>query len=464
MQKVAAYLLEQPDLLTPAARAEEAERLYSVLSNWLRQKGATDESPLLSDGAYSAVDGSKARYRTQRAIDGERQWLMVELREESADGRVFDASISVTTGRSTVFVYAVLEVGTVASQVNRIEVDPKCPRVIRNLIEAPRAWYHGATRLKSLSSVCGFEGGEQLALEITSPERTLPLVAVSTVNGHSVLPGLPERLAYDLAGIANVYAVDDSASWALTDELRKPLSCYGGAVRVYWPGLSLSDDPYRHPLWTWNRLASLEDDPRRALERFRHALRGLVMRASAASVVRPREIEEIRGAAARAEYAALKSKASSLEDFRELADSYAGDNDTLREKLNSFELENDRLRTTIAQIEAERDALRFHLQKAGADSSVSPADGIAPEIPDAAEVDEAPPNSGDVRFYKKKYSAPTHDILVRVADCDHNSWQNAAKADKAKKGIAKLEGLGQTWQVVQHCAKCTGGGMWRVQW
>jgi len=50
-----------------------------------------------------------------------------------------------------------------------------------------------------------------------------------------------------------------------------------------------------------------------------------------------------------------------------------------------------------------------------------------------------------------------------VGDCGHNSWQGANKADKAKKGIAKLEGT-EAWRLVQHCGKCTGGGFWRVEW
>ena len=71
---------------------------------------------------------------------------------------------------------------------------------------------------------------------------------------------------------------------------------------------------------------------------------------------------------------------------------------------------------------------------------------------------------GDERFYKKHYDAPMHDIMLRVGDCGHNSWENAHSADKARKGIARLEGGRNDWKTVQHCASCTGGGMWRVRW
>jgi hypothetical protein len=69
-----------------------------------------------------------------------------------------------------------------------------------------------------------------------------------------------------------------------------------------------------------------------------------------------------------------------------------------------------------------------------------------------------------VRFYKKKFAAAEHDIMARVNDCGHNKWQSAHAADKARKGIAKVEDGRTNWQTMQHCASCKGGGMWKVRW
>jgi len=55
-------------------------------------------------------------------------------------------------------------------------------------------------------------------------------------------------------------------------------------------------------------------------------------------------------------------------------------------------------------------------------------------------------------------------MMVCVPDCGCNRWQGAQKADKAKKGIAKLENDRSDWKIIQHCASCTGGGMWKVRW
>ena len=432
MQKVAAYLLERTeDLHWPDARKAEGERLHSALEAWLQQKGA---SAATGGGAYAAVDGSDASYRVLTVGDSDLSWTMFELTEVSEDGRRFVANLSVTVGQKSVVLFVTLEVGSVSTQINRIDVDARCPKVVRDLLGEPGTWHHGASRLRGLSRVDGFDAGETLALEIQNTKRTVPFVVVSRLGSETVLPDLDEKLAFDLAGLANVHTVDDAAAWALTDTLRKQFSCYSGAIRIYWPRLSPQDEPYRHHLWTAARLRGLEDDDRLALDRIRRQVRTVIMRASAASVVRPGEIDDIRNAAARAEYAALKEKASSLEDFMSLADSYAAHNDTLRHDLAARTAELEELRGDVMRLEAERQGLLFHLGQAKA-SSDNDTD-VEPDLPEKDEP-EQPPRPGDVRYYKKKYPAPTHDVLVRVGDCGHTSWQGAASADKAKKGIAE---------------------------
>src|SRR5258706_583116 len=80
---------------------------------------------------------------------------------------------------------------------------------------------------------------------------------------------------------------------------------------------------------------------------------------------------------------------------------------------------------------------------------------IAPTVEGEGAEDSAP-QSGEVRFYKKAYSRPTHDVMVRVQDCGCSNWQGAHAAEKARKGIAKLERDRMDWKMLQHCASCTG--------
>lgn len=468
MQKVAAYILERTeDLEWPDARKAEGDLLRKVIEDWLKSKGA---SSVDGAGTYDAVDGSHARCQVNSVVDGDRSWRMFELSEVTTEGRKFVTSVSVTVGHRNVVVFVTMEVGSAATSITRIEVDPKCPKVVRNLLALPGGWFHGASRLRLRTQpVGGFEDGESLAYEIQSNDRTVPFVVVSRVSGQTALPKLDERLANDLAGIANVYSVDEDASWALTDVLGKPLSTYEGALRIYWPRPADNADPFRHQLWTANRLSGIDANPEAALDRIRWQVRKIVMQASAAGVVRPREIDDIRGAPARAQYAALqanasaleeaKAKAKSLAEFQDLADSYAEDNNKLRHELEMRDTELAHLREEVRQVEAEKQYLIYQLGQAKVSSEAA---GIEPDEPAQADADKAPA-PGDVRFYKKKYDARTHDAMVPADDCGHNAWQSAEKADKAKKGLARLLG-NSDWKRLQHCGSCTGGGLWKVQW
>lgn len=470
MQKVAAYILERTeDLQQSDARKAEGARLRSVVEAWLTRKGGSPSAN--STGTYAAVDGSDASYLKTEVIDCERSWQIVELTEVTPEGRKFVTSVSVTVGNKNVVVYVTMEVGSVASSITRIKADVRCPNVVRELLALPGNWYHGASRLRTLSKVDGFDAGEALAIELQNKDRTIPFVVVSCIDGQPALPKLDERLANDLAGVANVYSIDEEASWALTDILRKPLSTYSGAVRIYWPQFANGDDPFRHALWTATRLQGIEADPKKSLERIRRQLRTVIMRASAVSVVRPGEIDDIRGSAARAEYAVLqakaaaleelKAKAKSLEDFKEIADSYAADNDQLRRDLASRDNALDELRDELRKAEADKQALLFQLGQAKA-----PADEVADVEPDAPEQDESdqPPRPGEVRFYKKTHSRPGYDVLVARGDCGHTSWQATNKAEKALKGLERLLGEHSNWKKVEHCGRCGGGGVYRVEW
>jgi outer membrane murein-binding lipoprotein Lpp len=365
-----------------------------------------------------------------------------------------------------VAVYATLEAGSDAILVNPVEVDPRCPKVIRTLLRCPGRWYHGFTELRGLQRVEGFEAGQGLAAEIKHPDRTVPFIVVTEVDQAAVaLPELDRDLAYDLAGIANVVVLDSDATWALTDHLGARLSCYSGAVRLYWPRLSINENPYRHPLWTALRLRSTTGELDEIRQRFRRQLRSLVMSASALSVVRPREIDDIRSAASRRVFAELRERASSLQDHAELADLYEKDNNQLRAINADLMTQVDELQGQVAKLEVDRAALLAHLQAAKVLPAANVgADDIAPDATINGDQDLAEPVSGDVRFYKKKFPAPDHDVMVRVNDCGHNKWQSAHAADKARKGVAKVENGHTNWQTMQHCASCKGGGMWKVRW
>ncbi len=104
---------------------------------------------------------------------------------------------------------------------------------------------------------------------ILSPERQRPLVAVTT-SAQTGLPWVdPNRLADRLEGRATVIVLQTGdATWALTDALPKMFDVYGGAVRIWWPGLVETDSPRAHPLF----FARDEEEGSRVLHRVVRAI------------------------------------------------------------------------------------------------------------------------------------------------------------------------------------------------
>ena len=80
---------------------------------------------------------------------------------------------------------------------------------------------------------------------LTSRSRTMPVVVVSR-DGEGAMALDADALQRDLAGLAIVAVWDEAVSRHVTAALGRQLACYGGAVRVYRPGLTAGDAPSRH--------------------------------------------------------------------------------------------------------------------------------------------------------------------------------------------------------------------------
>jgi len=464
VQKISAYLLERREGVDSIASVSaQKKRIRDEILQWLVTKGGSDNE---RTGSYLPLDGSQGQFTIEEAVDENAgSWWMLKLHEDTADGRRFETSISITAEQGLISVYATLETGWVTPHIMPISVDPRCPKVIRSLLELPGRWYNGTSSVQPRRPVRGFVEGLSLATEILEPERTIPLLAVSTHDGDVALPELDLKLSYDLAGLVNVVVLNHEASWGLTDALGSDFTCHSGSVRLYWPHFAATRDRYRHPLWTPSRLFASDDSELDIRDRFREQMRRMVFRASTLSVIRPWRADVIRDGANRGAMTQLRQHAKSLQEYHAIADSYASDNDALRRERDDVRGLVQGLEAQVARLEGERLALLTQLRAAGRSPSAQavPAKEILPDA-DPVENELGEPQPGELRFYKKMHAAPTHDVMTRVADCGCNKWQTSHAADKARKGIAKVEGGRDNWRGMQHCATCTGGGMWKVKW
>lgn len=91
--------------------------------------------------------------------------------------------------------------------------------------------------------------GTWLAGRILDPERRLPVVAVTLPPRRDDSWMDMPRLARLLVGKAELFLVETgAATWELAAALPSRLDVYGGAARIWWPGVTSGSDPYAHPL------------------------------------------------------------------------------------------------------------------------------------------------------------------------------------------------------------------------
>jgi hypothetical protein len=82
------------------------------------------------------------------------------------------------------------------------------------------------------------------------PTRALPIVAITShprTNGAWVDVEALQRTLGDLAEV--VFLETGEPTWALSEALPPRLDVYGGAMRIWWPGLTRESDPHDHRLY-----------------------------------------------------------------------------------------------------------------------------------------------------------------------------------------------------------------------
>ena len=100
---------------------------------------------------------------------------------------------------------------------------------------------------------------------LLAPTRSRPIVAVTSHAGSDRGWIDPDELQRDLGELAEVVFLETGdATWALSEALPPRLDVYGGAIRVWWPGLGRDANPLDHRLHFVHGMADAE--------RVRHAI------------------------------------------------------------------------------------------------------------------------------------------------------------------------------------------------
>lgn len=314
MKQLVSYSFEAP-IGDPPSCATPAD-VHGRIDSWLRSKG----EPTDDGGSVAFRDGRLAQLERMVVISSQGRVTEVVLTEPTPGGW-FRTSVGVAEATGLLAVAVHLSAGS--STLAPVHLDVRCPRLVRDLLAAPSPWkYRGTLLTSSPLDFCGEAGGDDFIALAWDSSRSVPLVAVSDEYGSVLHPGIVEALATDLAGLALVARLDPLASWRITRRQQKDWSCYGGALRLYWPALDSGSLPNKHPLWTPRRLLGGVADTETAAARIRSQLRRRILGQSAFAVSEPTAFAEIRRAARQEELSALRAKATPDVDYKSLAEEY----------------------------------------------------------------------------------------------------------------------------------------------
>lgn len=367
MRTVARYSLmavvpESRDLL------QDYLNLLDRTDAWLASKGARlqnrrpEEILRYPDGREAAV----RRWGIDLGTGGLREITLAEPIEGAA---MFETRLVIGLSERSLAILCDLRVGGREEPLGPVRFDAVCPRILREFVSYDLSWTYGTFPIpKGVCRFRGNDGGEAFGKFLIDPHRLLPLVAVAEYQGLVLHPRIAEDISRDLASLAVVGVLDESASWRLTRSLGVGWSCYNGAIRLYWPGLDPTSDSRGHPLWTSRRLLDDVPDTSAAATRIRNVLRRQLMSASAFAVREPHLFEMIRTKERSQRFAAERAKLKASDDFASLAESYATEADDLRKELDGIRKENEVLRSQVQNLQ---EALQWR--------DVAPEEALAPE-------------------------------------------------------------------------------------
>jgi hypothetical protein len=186
---------------------------------------------------------------------------------------------------------------------------------------------------------------------LLSHNRRLPIVMVSRTPASDKWLVDPSELADRLAGIAEVYEIDDKwAGYALTAEVGKTYSCYNGAVRIYWPDFDPDAKPYS-PVYTPDRVLDLGGKLPEIIFRQLTAISAFRFVPGPVTVDALDFLSEQK----RKELESIRRAAQERGDYEQFAQMFEKENGELKEKLSQLQVETSDLRT---RLELSQDNLR----------------------------------------------------------------------------------------------------------
>jgi len=259
----------------------------------------------------------------------------------------------------------------IASALGLPRETPAPPGCIPALLDAATVEARDGGRTMTTNVwVVGETEAAELAALVRSRTRRLPIVGFTPRDDDAVDGGV---LLGRIVGIAHVALIRSATTWQLDGLLPPGFNVYGGAVRIWWPGITPSSDRWDHKLWPADVSA----------RRLSNEVVEMVAQASLAAarvdprtvrlerLTRDRELKALRDEIAelRGRYAQSTAAQDGLADATEarirleeaenaLAAKLTAERDEAESLAEAYARENDELRVRAGVAERERDYLR----------------------------------------------------------------------------------------------------------
>jgi len=134
------------------------------------------------------------------------------------------------------------------------------PRVVGEIIQKYKCDLNGLP-LKKAENLYYDKNIKELVELIRNPDREIPVLVISKDMSDNYLIE-PKRIVQSIGGICHIAVLNKKElSNDISYELGDNNNCYGGALRLYWPG-KLDDHTFLNRYWPWYQIS---ENPEKAI-------------------------------------------------------------------------------------------------------------------------------------------------------------------------------------------------------
>lgn len=433
------------DSTTGGSSTDVLEQLKSRCSAWIaskyRRAWAMDVAPAFDGCIHRPLDGHSLRCQHEQMDDSELVVIDWSHPHDHDTSSTWVNGVTLARRGETVELAILIRVATTQMVIRPVGITLGRPRLLTDILSDYRISRGGAALPNAVHRVATADTEAFVESVLLSPTRAEPVILISP-DSWTERPRVDPSTVFDYTReFARVAVLDTKwAAFKLTDSLERELSCFDGAVRLYWPGFTRTSSPFDHRLY-------LKDTFRPGAEVFARGLFRFLASISAFRFVEGPTTRAVRKTIA-------DGQREDLQRLREAAQSGVTAKAELEEKLlealvkiETLEEERDRL---AGDLEAQKSAWAEFQTYSAVSSDVGGSDAATATSPVAdgyATVAEA------FAAAKKQFSGPLLFLDSAEQAADKSPYKNQERVYElfaalhlvASEWREKDGDLGQTW-------------------